>query len=500
MGFVRRPVFIYQLMRNFAKKLIMNERWLLHTSAERLSCGAVTLIAPHGLTLLKQKVYAVVGKNGSGKTTLADVLAKGRTSERNGITTYKDKDFRVRRIEFSDIHSLSGCKDSYYQQRFEATMNEDIPTVAELLEGRISRERWTLLSNRLSLHDIEEKKINYLSSGELRKFLVVSQLAELPDLLILDNPYIGLDTPSRTLLNDLLQSLTTEGVTVMLLLCNPKDIPPFTYGTIAMRELTIGEVVTGDKMRMRDSVESLFDERQIAMLPEGTTADETHFSVSFRLKDCRVAYGATTILEHVDWEVKRGEKWALLGENGAGKSMLLSLVCADNPQSYSNDITIFDRRRGTGESIWDIKKRIGYLSPEMHLYFREAKDTLEVVASGLREIAGFFAPISKEQLQKAQSWMDAFGISHLGRRRFPTLSSGEQRLVLLVRTLIKRPPLLVLDEPLHGLDKTAKAMALDAIERIAEADGTTLIYVTHYEEEIPPCVNRRKILKKLKSQ
>ena len=468
----------------------MEKDILIKIDDARLNCGIVTVANPNGICLQRGDTVAVVGENGSGKTLTAKAItAKCR---------YSSEPKKVRQIEFSDIHSLTGCQESYYQQRFEASMNDEMPTVGELMEGRMPHEQWNDLCDRLSLHEIEHKRINFLSSGELRKFLIVNMMTELPDLLILDNPYIGLDAPSRLLLNDLLQQLAENGVTLMLLLCNPGDIPPFASAMLPIADRTIGQAVTGSVDDMQNAAKSLFPQLSLSALPSRHSEGED-YEAAFELHDCRVAYGKTTILEHVDWRVNKGEHWALLGENGSGKSTLLSLVCADNPQSYSNNINIFDRRRGTGETIWDIKRRIGYLSPEMHLYFRDAADTLAVVASGLREVAGFFKPLTEEQKQEAQQWMDAFGIGDLASRRFPTLSSGEQRLALLVRTLIKRPQLLILDEPLHGLDASHKALALQAIEQIAANDATTLVYVTHYENEIPKCVDKRKILKKIKN-
>ncbi len=468
----------------------MEKDILIKIDDARLNCGIVTVANPNSICLRRGDTVAVVGENGSGKTLTAKAItAKCR---------YSSEPKKVRQIEFSDIHSLTGCQESYYQQRFEASMNDEMPTVGELMEGRMPHEQWNDLCDRLSLHEIEHKRINFLSSGELRKFLIVNMMTELPDLLILDNPYIGLDAPSRLLLNDLLQQLAENGVTLMLLLCNPGDIPPFASAMLPIADRTIGQAVTGSVDDMQNAAKSLFPQLSLSALPSRHSEGED-YEAAFELHDCRVAYGKTTILEHVDWRVNKGEHWALLGENGSGKSTLLSLVCADNPQSYSNNINIFDRRRGTGETIWDIKRRIGYLSPEMHLYFRDAADTLAVVASGLREVAGFFKPLTEEQKQEAQQWMDAFGIGDLASRRFPTLSSGEQRLALLVRTLIKRPQLLILDEPLHGLDASHKALALQAIEQIAANDATTLVYVTHYESEIPKCVDKRKILKKIRN-
>lgn len=168
-----------------------------------------------------------------------------------------------------------------------------------------------------------------------------------------------------------------------------------------------------------------------------------------------------------------------------GKEYVVEYGVRRQPQSYSNDIRIFDRKRGTGESIWDIKRHIGYISPEMHLYFREASDTLSVVASGLHDYAGLYRKPGAEDCERARRWMEAFGIAELADCRFPALSSGEQRLVLLVRTLIKSPSLLILDEPLHGLDMSRKLQVQEAIERMVEESGATLVYVTHYMEEIP---------------
>lgn len=165
-----------------------------------------------------------------------------------------------------------------------------------------------------------------------------------------------------------------------------------------------------------------------------------------------IKYGSRTILKELDWEVKNGEKWALFGPNGAGKSTLLSLIYADNPQSYANTLYLFDRKRGSGESIWDIKKRIGYVSPEMHLFYMENVPVLNIVGSGFFDSIGLFRKCTEQQQQVALAWMRVFGIEGLKERSFLTLSSGEQRLALLARAFVKDPDLIILDEPLHGLD------------------------------------------------
>ena len=211
---------------------------LLEAVSETLQYIGVSVRIPYGLRIDRGRSYAVVGENGCGKTVLANILARGWNIGRNRILGDKQS-LRIKVVEFSDVHSLSGSRDSYYQQRVEATMNDEVPSADQLVEGRIPDELWNALCNRLSLREIRRTRINYLSSGELRKFLVVNMMADRPDLLILDNPYIGLDAPSRAVLDSLLGSLAKEGMAVMLLLCNPKDIPAFTDYVVPMRKLEL---------------------------------------------------------------------------------------------------------------------------------------------------------------------------------------------------------------------------------------------------------------------
>lgn len=201
-----------------------------------------------------------------------------------------------------------------------------------------------------------------------------------------------------------------------------------------------------------------------------------------------IKYGKRTILKELDWIVKNGERWALSGQNGAGKSTLLSLVCADNPQSYACDISLFGNQRGSGESVWDIKKHIGYVSPEMHRAYQKDLPAIRIVASGLKDSVGLYMKPDEAEYEKCKWWMNIFGLDGLENRTFLKLSSGEQRLVLLARAFVKDPELLILDEPLHGLDNINRLMVKDIIETFCMRKNKTLIMVTHYKEELPNCI------------
>ncbi|MDE6305825.1 MAG: ATP-binding cassette domain-containing protein [Muribaculaceae bacterium] len=397
-------------------------------------------------------ITAVTGPNGAGKSTLGRILERGWNITTNRITSPRGR-LNVRMIEFADIHSLAGIRAGYYQQRYEATMNDDMPTVASVIgEERISTDQWRVWSDRLGLKGIDGKCVNFLSSGELRKVLLINQLVDMPDLLILDNPYIGLDADSRKVLNDTFTALGDAGQSVMLLLPEGDIVPEAVSHILYMDNMTVG-------------VERDADAPEV-----------------IRMRGVTVRYGSRVIIDSIDWCVRRGERWLLTGANGSGKSTLLSLVAADNPQGYNNDIELFGRRRGSGESIWEIKRRIGYISPEMHLYFNGGQSTvLSVVAHGLHDTVGEFTKLREGEADKAMEWLEKCGIAHLADRRFATLSAGEQRMALLARTLIKNPELLILDEPMHGLDARNRARVRTLTERAAA--GSTLIYVTHDPSE-----------------
>jgi molybdate transport system ATP-binding protein len=202
-----------------------------------------------------------------------------------------------------------------------------------------------------------------------------------------------------------------------------------------------------------------------------------------------VAYGERAILRDVSWTVCAGERWALLGPNGSGKSTLLSLICADHPQAYRNDLRLFGRRRGSGESIWDIKRRIGLASPELHLYFSEPLSAAQTAATGFFDVLAY-RPTTPEQDGAVRELFDHFGVAALVGRPFARLSTGEQRLVLLIRALVKRPPALILDEPFQGLDAALIERLRAWLDERLLPDQT-LIFVSHHAEEIPRTVNRR---------
>ena len=429
--------------------------------------GTLSLLIPQPLEI-HRGITAVTGSNGAGKSTFGRIIERGWNIATNHITSPLGR-IKVKMIEFADIHSLAGVRAGYYQQRYEATMNDDMPTVSDVFGNeRIQSDAWRQWCDRLNLRGIDSKCVNFLSSGELRKLLLINQLIDMPDLLILDNPYIGLDAASHSVLDEAFSTMGDAGMSVMLLLPEGDAIPPAVSHHIYVSHMT---VTAGNATNeCHPTAKSIYH-----LEPQPDATDTADVIV---MRGVCVRYGSKIVIPHVDWRVRKGERWLLTGANGSGKSTLLSLVAADNPQAYNNDIELFGRRRGTGESIWDIKRRIGYISPEMHMYFNGGQSTvLSVVAHGLHDTVGEFTRLRDGESDIAMDILHKAGIAHLADRRFATLSAGEQRMALLARTLIKHPELLILDEPLHGLDSANRALVRTLTEQAAQ--DSTLIYVTH---------------------
>lgn len=444
--------------------------------------------------------WAVIGPNGAGKTILIDLLIGKYALKSGQIACFGGKSISslIKSVAFRDIYSLTDIKNSYYQQRWNAGDEHEAPLVKDLFINE--DKQWVeQLIEAFNIGDLIEKQINLLSSGELRKTLIVRSLLTRPVILILDNPFIGLDVNSRKLLNDVLERLALmDNLQVILVLSHPKDLSSFITDILPVKDRELLPPVKRDDFaKDLDFMQNLFSSKPSVDLNQllKTSSNEFYFDNALVFNNIKVKYGKRVILKDLSWRVRRGEKWALLGENGSGKSTLLSLVSGDNPQGYANDITLFDRKRGTGESIWDIKKHIGYISPEMHLYYLKNVRCIDVVGSGFFDTIGLYRKCTDEQRETALKWMTAFGVENIKDTSFLNVSTGEQRLVLLARVFVKNPALLILDEPLHGLDIAGKQKVKKIIEEYCSADKA-LIYVTHYEEEIPDVVNKRLVLAK----
>lgn len=475
-----------------------------------LQRGDYTILQQLSFCIKPKEHWAIIGTNGSGKSTLLDSIS-GKLFPRSGKIHkphYQEIEAVPRDYSF---HRIVGGAYQYYQQRFNTYDAAIAPTLWEILQNQVkpigtvdeqsvslpplaySNEHVEAISTLLRINHLLHRPIVTLSNGETRRSLIAYSLLKKPKLLLLDNPFTGLDVSSRKLLHTVLEEIAKKGETQLIIVCDTKELPACITHLMLLANKQIDAILPPPfTFENHYSYQPTFDRTLLQKIQQAPVFSDFEVAVAFR--NATVSYGGQKVVNNVNWTVKKGEKWALMGSNGSGKSTLLSLIVGDNPQAYQNDFDLFDKKRGSGESIWDIKKRIGYVSPELHLYFNRQLTVWKAVASGLFDSAGLYKTLSDEQRQTVFDYINLIGIREIADRRLSELSSGEQRLVFLARALVKNPPLLILDEPCQGLDFNHIVYFRELVNTLAIALDKTLIYVTHYEEEIPTCVTQKIIL------
>lgn len=471
---------------------------LIRLSGAVVSNPLRRMAAPIDFELCEGEHIALVGLNGSGKSTLAGLIAGGwYLREGTMENRFRKSGYHsIKTISFNGAYSTTEIP-YYHQQRWQAFERDAAPHVRELLEKTIPGEPardpsyCSELYEMLGIAPLLEKPIITLSSGELRRYHFCKALMDRPQMLILENPFMGLDPATRDLINEIMEITSSKlGVCYLMTATSLADLPKVISHVYFLEEMKVSRKYSRDEAFTAPEVSRLEGQsEETPFLPGATDANPPYDNVA-ELRNIHVAYGERVIFESLDWTVRKGDAWRVFGRNGSGKSTLLSLVCADNPSAYSMDITLFDRKRGTGESIWDIKKRIGYLSSEMHSSINVRSSALAMVASGLKDTIGEIYRVPEESREICMTWMRAFGAENLAERNYMTLSSGEQRLVLLIRAFVKDPELLVLDEPFQGLDRKAIIRAKGIIEEFCSRPGKTLLFVTHFNDTLPSIIDK----------
>lgn len=474
-----------------------NEFVILDSVTPRIP--GVEFKAPLSFSINKGEAWAFYGENGSGKSLIAQII-KGQYGIKSGEITYAfmEEERRkaggfaypsqfIRIVGFEAAYTMSSFRDAYYQQRFSSMETDWYPKVRELLPDT---EEGCRTAEMLNLVPLMDSSLITLSSGQLRRLLIARAMLEHPRMLIFDNPFIGLDVKSRKMLNSVFKILMEDGVQLIFLTPTLRDIPPVTTNVLYLDKLECryaGLKKGFDSINVKEEapVQSEFD-----LSRSGYDSGSKDFDVAVKMEHLDIDYADVVYQHDLNWTIRKGEKWALLGPNGSGKSTLLSYIFADNPQAYSKPLMLFDRKRGTGESIWDIKRHIGFTSSEMHLYYLENVPCHSVVESGFFDSVGLYRRPSEEQKAFAMSLMAHLGIDGIAEKGFLKVSSGEQRLVLFARAVVKNPDLLILDEPFHGIDFKHKMMCLKLIDTYLKQKDKSIIFVTHYREEIPKAVEQ----------
>jgi molybdate transport system ATP-binding protein len=463
--------------------------------------------------------WAVLGPNGAGKSLFSQAL-RGRLPVVRGELRYQFRPLSgvtpedaIGHVSFEE--RKSEIHETVVQSRWNSIEEQNVLRLRDFLSyvrvleinpfevtahDHDARAHFAVRRRRaiqlLQIETFLDRTLLSLSNGEWQKAQLARALCHPMRLLILDEPFSGLDAANRARFGRILERLMATSLRVLLLTTRDEDLPRQITHVLNLQQCKVVAMGPRTRTPVRAGVRAHREVRKAGRIhseyervdaPNPVPAQDNEL---VSLRSVTVRYGAATILNEINWTVRVGESWALLGPNGSGKTTLLSLILGDNPQVYQNHVEVFSRRRGTGESIWELKRRIGWVSPELHLHFMDSLTCFETVGSGFHETIGLFEPLTPAQRAATRHWLSRFQLSREAQTSLGALSAGVQRMVLLARALVKSPRLLILDEPCQGLDRSHRDLFLNTVDKLIRTGLVTAIYVTHREEEIPPSISR----------
>ncbi len=470
--------------------------------------------------------WAVLGPNGSGKSTFVRSLWGG-VPLRSGRILFNFPDSgtevpgplhrdSIGYVSFEMHQSLMEHEEMQEDLRAFANKTDEVTTAKDVILSGIlanrtvtpaDEKRSAEITDLLGIQSLLPQPITSLSTGEMRKALIARALVKSPKLLILDEPFDGLDEASRQSLADSINHLMAAPVRIILVVHRLEEIVSRITHVLFIKNGRLfmqgpkEEVLTSEKISQLYGCQLRVEKNDGSYrVTYGTGENEpintelicekTHHDlpdILIEMKETTVQYDGRKVLDQLNWTMKRGENWAILGPNGSGKSTILRLILGENLQGYANQITLFGKRKGTGETLWEIKKRIGAVSAELQVQYRKKMSAYDVIASGFYDSIGLYQRPTPEQKEISDRWIDLLRIGDIAKEPYHHLSYGQKRMILLARAMVKSPALLIVDEPCHGLDLLNRRRILRIIERIGRTP-IHLLYVTNHKEEILDCI------------
>ena len=431
---------------------------------------------------------AILGGNGAGKTTLAKLMTD-KLRANQGSTTYAPEfsPADIAHISF-DLHRELMEHDRRFDdsETREDAFDVGTPVRNIILQGQPANHDFELLCTRLGISHILDQGIRFISTGESRKTLLARALFAKPAALILDNPFEGLDIHAQAEMRAMLDELLTSPTPLILLTKDAADIPD---AIDTVYEMANGKIL-GQCTATQAKLASSKVHHYAKPLPIATAPSHPSDAALLELRNINENFRGKQVLSDIYWRLMPNQHCCISGPNGAGKSTLLGLLCGENDKAYGQEVYLFGKRRGSGESIWEVKAQFGLLNTSMQLNNLKRTKVIDVVASGLFDSVGLYTDYSESQRQLLVAWLDALEILPLKEQRFDRLSFGEQRMVLLARAMVKSPRILILDEPCIGLDNEQKSKLLGAVDQIAAHGQTRILFVSHRSEEVPECINQ----------
>lgn len=369
------------------------------------------------------------------------------------------------------IHSI--LQNKFLTEKFQFSGN-GLLYASSTIEKIIDEER---RHDQFPITTANNKSMGSMSSGEQKKALLHYQINQQADFIILDDWNASIDTYNAAALQELVIA-AAQKMQVVQLFYRKQDLLPFVQEVVVANE---------DKTFTQQSKENFLNGPKAAH--HFTFNDLPHFfewkgldcDPLVQLNNVSVRYEGRQVLNNISWTIRPGEFWQLKGANGSGKTTLVSMIIGDNPKAYGQDMYLFGRKKGSGESVWDIKKNIGYFYPSMALFFTRNEPVENMIISGMVDSIGLYQTPTELQQLTANAWMQLLGPQYR-HKRFSDLTAGQQRIVLVIRAIVKLPPLLILDEPAAGLDDENTEIFVQLINTLAALKKMAIIYISHRSE------------------